>query len=169
MARLIEDLYDVNVPPYGHTTYNVGVIEGGTSVNTIAESCSILYEYRSDDRRGIAGMDQIFEEILEAHRQGGLAAEVMLLGERPCMAETDLSELNGLMKEIGELYGLEIAEESGSTDCNIPLSMGIPAVCFGVYDGGRAHTRGEWLDISSTDTGREILAGVVWWLKNCGK
>lgn len=67
-------------------------------------------------------------------------------------------------EELSEIYGWKIEERSGSTDCNIPLSMGIPAICFGVYDGARSHTREEWIDMASTDTGREILARVVCWL-----
>lgn len=161
MAQLISEFYDVEVPPFGRTTYNVGIIEGGTSVNTIAETCSILYEYRSDDRRGLEKMDQIFYEILESHQNDKFTIEAELLGERPCMIDTDLSELNHLMEELSGIYGWKIEERSGSTDCNIPLSMGIPAICFGVYDGARSHTREEWIDMASTDTGREILARVV--------
>ncbi|MBS6195217.1 MAG: M20/M25/M40 family metallo-hydrolase [Clostridiales bacterium] len=161
MARLISEFYEVEAPAYGKTTYNVGKIEGGTTVNSIAETCSILYEYRSDDYRGLEAMDRIFGKILEAHKNDKFAIEVELLGERPCMIDTDLSELNHLMEEMGVIYGWKMEGRSGSTDCNIPLSMGIPAICFGVYEGGRSHTREEWIDMASTDTGREILARVI--------
>ena len=58
--------------------------------------------------------------------------------------------------EASERYGYHRTEECGSTDCNIPLSMGIPAVCFGVYEGHGAHTREEWVDIESTRDGMKI-------------
>ena len=66
-----------------------------------------------------------------------------------------------LIQQAGAFHGLSLEEESGSTDCNIPLSIGIPAVCFGVYEGCGAHTREEWLDIESTVVGMKFLAQVV--------
>lgn len=63
--------------------------------------------------------------------------------------------------EASERYGYHRTEECGSTDCNIPLSMGIPAVCFGVYEGHGAHTREEWVDIESTRDGMKILSQVL--------
>ena len=69
-----------------------------------------------------------------------------------------VAEACGLLKEI---TGKDIRTGSGSTDCNIPLSMGIPAVCFGVYEGHGAHTREEWVDIESTRDGMKILSQVL--------
>ncbi len=162
MAELIHTLYTIKAPSYGKTTYNVGTIEGGTSVNTIAQSCSILYEYRSDDIRGMQAMDKFFDATIEAFRNMGITVTVELVGDRPCMAEgVDMSAISALVEACGRAHGVEMTAHAGSTDCNIPHSLGIPAACFGVYIGDGEHTRGEWMDMESTRTGMKILASLL--------
>lgn len=160
-AKMIDTFYSLKVPDFGKTTYNVGVIEGGTSVNTIAQNCSMLYEYRSDCREGLQYMDRFFESVVQSFRTFGIEVHTELIGDRPCRGEVDPSPLTQIVTESSLKYGQSRIEESGSTDCNIPLSMGIPAVCFGVYDGHGAHTREEWVDIESTRNGMKILADVL--------
>lgn len=160
-AKMIDTFYSLKVPDFGKTTYNVGVIEGGTSVNTIAQNCSMLYEYRSDRREGLQYMDRFFESVVQSFRTFGIEVHTELIGDRPCRGEVDPFPLTQIVTESSLKYGQSRIEESGSTDCNIPLSMGIPAVCFGVYDGHGAHTREEWVDIESTRNGMKILADVL--------
>lgn len=160
-AKMIDTFYSLKAPNFGKTTYNVGLIEGGTSVNTIAQNCSLMYEYRSNQREGLAYMDTFFQSVIASFRTMGIGVEVELLGDRPCKGEVDPSALAKIVTEASLKYGRSRYEECGSTDCNIPLSMGIPAVCFGVYDGCGAHTRDEWVDIESTRTGMKILAEVL--------
>lgn len=160
-AKLIDTFYSLKVPDIGITTYNIGMIEGGTSVNTIAQSCSIMYEYRSNRREGLAYMDAFFTSVIESFRNFGIKVEVTLLGDRPCKGEVDPSKLTDIVMKASEKHGYHRCEEAGSTDCNIPLSMGIPAVCFGVYEGSGAHTRGEWINVESTRDGMKILAQVI--------
>ncbi len=162
MAELIHTFYTIKAPAYGKTTYNVGTIEGGTSVNTIAQSCSILYEYRSDDIRGMQAMDKFFDATIEAFRNMGITVTVELVGDRPCMAEgVDMSAISALVEACGRAHGVEMTAHAGSTDCNIPHSLGIPAACFGVYIGDGEHTRGEWMDMESTRIGMKILASLL--------
>ena len=161
MAKMIDTFYTLKVPEYGKTTYNVGTIEGGTTVNTIAQKCSMLYEYRSDDIRGMSYMDKFFDSVIESYRNMGITVHVELVGDRPCMAEgVDCSELSNQLEECGRIHGVEMSAHAGSTDCNIPHSLGIPAVCFGVYLGKGAHTRGEWIDAESTKLGMKIFASL---------
>lgn len=160
-AKMIDTFYSLKAPDFGKTTYNVGLIEGSTSVNTIAQNCSLMYEYRSNQREGLAYMDTFFQSVIASFRTMGIGVEVELLGDRPCKGEVDPSALAKIVTEASLKYGRSRYEECGSTDCNIPLSMGIPAVCFGVYDGCGAHTRDEWVDIESTRTGMKILAEVL--------
>lgn len=160
-AKMIDTFYSLKAPNFGKTTYNVGVIEGGTSVNTIAQNCSMLYEYRSDCREGLQYMDRFFDSVIRSFQNFGIEVHTELIGDRPCRGEVDPSSLTQIVMESSLKYGQPRIEESGSTDCNIPLSMGIPAVCFGVYDGHGAHTREEWVDIESTRNGMKILADVL--------
>ena len=149
MAGVISDLYQIKVPSYGKTTYNVGTITGGTSVNTIAQEAQMLCEYRSDDIRGLEEMKRKFEEIFESHRKKGEELIVELVGERPCASGVDAEKQEQFADEacqmLTSLTGKETGKESGSTDCNIPLSMGILSICFGTYLGNGAHTREEYI------------------------
>ena len=106
-------------------------------------------------------MDRFFESVVQSFRTFGIEVYTELIGDRPCRGEVDPSPLTQIVTESSLKYGQSRIEESGSTDCNIPLSMGIPAVCFGVYDGHGAHTREEWVDIESTRNGMKILADVL--------
>lgn len=161
VAKMIDTFYSLKVPDIGKTTYNVGVIEGGTSVNTIAQNCSMMYEYRSNKKEGLAFMDRFFDSVIASFQTFGIEVTVEALGDRPCKGDVDPSGLTKIVMEASEKYGYHRTEECGSTDCNIPLSMGIPAVCFGVYEGKGAHTREEWIDVESTRDGMKILSEVL--------
>lgn len=142
MADVVCRLYDCEVPVEGNsrTTYNVGIVEGGTSVNTIAQSCKILYEYRSDSAECLAKMQAFFEETMTQAKEDGKAEiTVNLIGVRPCEKDVDqikLTEMTEKAVRVSEKYsGIPCKVTSGSTDCNIPMSMGIPAISVGVYQG----------------------------------
>jgi acetylornithine deacetylase/succinyl-diaminopimelate desuccinylase-like protein len=162
LASMISTLYTVKVPPYGKTTYNVGGISGGTSVNTIAQSATMLYEYRSDDQRSLAEMEVMFKNVIEAYRAMGVEVEVNVLGIRPCRGDVDMDKLGTMVKRAQTMLkthtGLDVPTGSGSTDANIPLSLGIPAICFGLLDGAGAHTREEWVSIESLKQGLPLCA-----------
>ena len=157
LSRIINDLYGIEVPTRARTTYNVGVIHGGTSVNTIAQDASMLYEYRSEDLGCQEEMRRKFEAIVEQYRADGLEVEVRVLGNRPCAGEIDRERQQTLTEEVTALISRYSGEEpvvsASSTDCNVPLSMGINAICFGVCLGGGAHTREEWIDEASLPVG----------------
>ena len=144
LSQIISQLYEIRVPEIGRTTYNVGTISGGTSVNTIAQSAEMLFEFRSDEREGLAIMQENFERVLEEYRDAGVQIELELVGDRPCGLEVDNSALaDRAVRAVLAHYGLEPQFGCGSTDCNVPLSMGIPAICPGCVLGAGAHTREE--------------------------
>ncbi len=163
LSRLILKLNEQPVPQKEgvRTTFNVGTISGGTSVNTIAQNAEMLYEYRSNDREHLAQMRSQFMEALESVKSERAEFELECVGERPCGGEVDpeaLARLHAraeaaLRAAVGEG---ELLKRPGSTDSNIPLSLGIPSVTFGLYTGGGEHTREEWLDIPSLTRGLEI-------------
>lgn len=76
-------IYKIQVPKGRKTTYNVGTIEGGTSVNTIAQEAQMLCEYRSDRKDGLEYMEKKFNEIFETHRKEYVDVKVELVGLRP--------------------------------------------------------------------------------------
>ena len=162
LARLITKLYEIDVPSIGKTTYNVGTVSGGTSVNTIAQNAQMLFEFRSDEREGLAIMQAEFERILEVCRQEGVQLQTELVGDRPCGLEVDNSSLAArAAAAVREFYGLDPAFTSGSTDCNVPLSMGIPAICPGCVMGAGAHTREEYVEQSSLLPGLKVAFSLI--------
>ena len=149
----------------GKTTYNVGTIEGGTSVNTIAQNAKMLYEYRSDNMESLAIMEKFFNSVCESYANMGIDVKVEILGKRPCKGIVDeekLSALTAKAAQISEAFtGIRCGTGASSTDCNTPLSMGVPAVCLGLCEGRGAHTRGEWLEIDSLPTGAKIAGAFM--------
>lgn len=162
LSKIINDIYSITPPKNNgsKTTYNVGLITGGTSVNTIPESASMLCEYRSDDRESLNIMKKSFEMIFEKAKADDVEVSVTLVGERPCMGKLDPDEHESLIticeKAICETVGSKPPRCSASTDANVPLSLGVPAVCLGTCAGGGMHTYSEWLDKKSLMTGLEL-------------
>lgn len=168
LARLIVELEKVTIPQKEDTktTFNVGIIEGGTSVNTIAQSAKMLYEYRSDDAECLEYMKNYFEKTLsEANARGKGEFKVDIVGMRPCGGDVDKAVHERMINrviEICEKYsGVPCKRGRGSTDCNAPMSMGVPAVCPGIYMGGGAHTREEWVQIDSLPIGIMICGEIM--------
>ena len=162
LSDMISRLYQIEVPtqPGSKTTYNVGTISGGTSVNTICQEAAMLYEYRSDNHLCLGKMQEMFRQILEACRKEGITIEAELLGERPCSANVDPHALEALKQKAADsvlrITGQEAKFVSGSTDCNIPLSLGIPSVCLGVCEAAGLHTREEVLYLKSLPQGSKL-------------
>lgn len=167
LAAVIDDIYEIQVPEGGRTTYNVGMIEGGTSVNTIAQQASMLCEYRSDRESALKMMGETFAAIFEKHRQEGVEVEVETVGLRPCehLNASQEARRAEMVEEacelIAEITGKEPKPGSSSTDCNIPLSKGIPSVCYGTYYGAGAHTREEYVEKDSLMAGYQVAFASV--------
>ena len=167
LAELTCALYAQTVPHHGNslTTYNVGVISGGTSVNTIAQHAEMLYEYRSDDAQCLEVMEKQLRDTLAAHEMKDAEVMVELLGLRPCGRDGDAQRQEALERAccdaLARYAGTQPCISSGSTDCNVPLSMGVPSACFGVYVGEGAHTREEWVELSSIGPGMKAAMSVL--------
>ena len=161
LSKIIDEIYKIDVPIKGEsrTTYNVGTVSGGTSVNTIAQNAKMLCEYRSDDRDCLAAMEEKFEAIFKAARSEKVRINVTKVGDRHC-SNIDSSKVE-VLKEIAvpiieETIGETVSFNSSSTDCNIPLSLGVSALCVGVNTHSGIHTREEWLEKASLIPGLEI-------------
>ena len=168
LAEIINEIYKIEVPKSDNscTTYNVGIIEGGTSVNTIAQNASMLCEYRSDNVDCLAIMKEKFDSIFEKARETCRELQIELVGDRPCMsAEMNMDLLQKITERAKVIqskhFGVDVAEKSGSTDCNVPHSMGIPAVVLANYIGGGTHTREEWVLKDSLKTGLKVSMELI--------
>lgn len=162
LSELITKLYQQAIPAKKDcsTTYNVGIISGGTSVNTIAQNAEMTYEYRSDDRDCLAIMADQFHTLLSKSETPDTRFTVENIGCRPCGSAVPETLQKALIKRcvhaICSVYPIDPPLCAASTDANIPLSLGIPAVTFGLYRGGGAHTRQEYVEIDSLTPGLKI-------------
>ena len=145
LGRIIAAIADLEVPLQPKTTYNVGIIEGGTSVNTIASRATALLDLRSTD---IAALDRVADEvrtIVEQRAGPGLQTEIEVLGERPAGECSQANPLVQLAASAITWLGMEPKYGASSTDANIPISLNIPAVCIGITQVERSHTLEEFL------------------------
>ena len=169
LAALIVELDNQPLPvvPDVKTTYNVGTIyiQGGTSVNTIAQNAEMTYEYRSDDATALQQMRQQFLTLLKHADHEDVHFTAELIGERPCGVnvpeKTEQKLLQRCAKAVAMVTATIPALRSGSTDANIPLSLGIPAATFGLCLGEGAHTRQEYVEINSLLPGLKIGLGLI--------
>jgi acetylornithine deacetylase/succinyl-diaminopimelate desuccinylase-like protein len=167
-ARVIDRLADMQVPAEPKTTFNVGKISGGTAVNAIAEECSFEIDLRSVDP-GV--LDRIEAKLFEAVRVGVeqenkaraasgsvLKSDMKLVSNRPA-GQTAVSSplVNAAQTAIGAM-GQNPVLEFSSTDSNIPISLGIPAITMG--GGGRsgnAHSLEEWFEPANAWKGPQTV------------
>lgn len=165
LSGLIGRLYAIVPPAEAKTTYNVGSIEGGTTVNTIAQEASMLYEFRSTSQACLHKMEEEFTAAVEASRGQGWEIQVELLGVRPGDGDLDRGALESFTRNSVEVIEAVTGEKAQvspqSTDSNIPLSLGLPANTIGTVRGGLAHTREEWVELDSLPVGLELALCLV--------
>ena len=161
LSKMVSDIYKIEVPckDGSKTTYNVGTISGGTSVNTIAQNANMLCEYRSDHKECMEIMQTEFERIFKNAESDKVQVRVTRVGERPC-SNIDNAKVEALKDKvvpvIEDVINKKVSFASFSTDCNIPLSLGVAALCIGVNIHEGMHTREEWVDKESLVPGLEI-------------
>src|SRR5712692_7898262 len=191
LARGVTRFVRVRVPAEPRTTFNVGAIEGGTSVNSIPYRAAIKVDLRSEsepelDRLETALREAIREgvdEEMEASREsekggrpesGKLEIKVRVLGIRPGGQLPEGSPLLAALRDADSYLGNRSRAERSSTDANIPLSLGIQAISIGAGgQAGGAHSLGEWYDPAGRELGLQrvllTLLGVAGVVSPAGK
>ena len=165
LCRLVEQLYRIAPPRQARTTYNVGVMQGGTTINSIPQEAYIMYEFRSTSQACLDQMEQSFREAIDSCSGLGGELSVELLGIRPGNGPIDPDELAAFTQKSYEAIQTfcpgELDTEAASTDSNIPLSMGIPANTIGTVKGDLCHTREEWAELASLTPGLKIVMSLM--------
>jgi tripeptide aminopeptidase len=170
IGRAISRLTSYPVPKQPRTTFNVGRIDGGTSINAIPGVASMEVDLRSSDESELWRLDSFFRRAMReatdeensTRRPGDSALElkVDLIGERPSGETPADSDLVHLAEEATRLMGFEPRLDQSSTDSNLPISLGIPAITLGAGGtSGCSHTLDEWYDPRDRDKGlkRDLL------------
>ena len=163
MGRAIANIGDLQPPAGIKTTFNVGIVKGGTSVNTISPDAAMEVDMRSESVDNLEKMDQAIHEAIAK----GVAAENArwtrakdkitvkfdTIGIRPVgkVPQTDETPIVKVALDAAKALGETSGTDAGSTDSNLPMSMGIPAMTIGGGGrGGNAHAAGEWYDDGPT-------------------
>jgi tripeptide aminopeptidase len=160
LGRAIAGISDIQVPAKPKTTFNVGVISGGTSVNSISGDGTMEVDMRSEDAASLADIDKKIQKILRdaltaenARWSGPRAAAAKLtlvidtMGIRPTGGQADAAPVVQTALAAAKALGFSSQTGASSTDANIPISLGIPAITIsggGTAEG--AHSIGEWYD-----------------------
>lgn len=153
LGHLIAAIDRLSVPQQPKTTYNVGVIEGGRSVNTIAPSASMLLDLRSEDPDALARLVAQVTTLVEQHSIPGrngraaLTFTMEVTGDRPAGHISRSTPLVGWAEAALRQSGWQKPMfVTSSTDANIPLSLGAEAICLGLTESGNAHRLDEYLN-----------------------
>src|SRR5438128_4088086 len=167
LGNAISKLSKIQVPQRPRTTYNVGVIGGGTSVNSIPFESWMDVDIRSETKEELNKVVETFtrmmhEAVDEENRarstaQGRIEVDVKLIGDRPFGEVSQSSPIVQTASAVIRAFGLSPVYGISSTDANIPMSMGIPAITLeSGGTGSRNHTLDEWIDVEKTASVRGI-------------
>jgi len=158
LARLIAELDALPLPRTPKTSLNVGMVEGGVSVNSIAPTASCLVDLRSVDAGSLARLAERVERAVAAANRGGVAVGSELLGERPAGVVPLDAPIVRLAAGVLAALGLEAVFDASSTDANVPIGRGVPAVCVGLTHGGNVHREDEFFEAGPLPDGLAQLA-----------
>jgi acetylornithine deacetylase/succinyl-diaminopimelate desuccinylase-like protein len=172
MADAITRLGRVTVPASPKTTYSASVTGGGTSINSIPNSVWTEFDLRSESPTELARLESTFLDLLaksvaaenaaRSTRTGAVTTDIVKIGDRPAGRTDANSDLVRLAHAAISAHGFHPSLETSSTDANIPMSLGIPAIKIGSGGtGGRAHSLEEWIDVAPEPSIRGMAAGLA--------
>jgi tripeptide aminopeptidase len=165
LVRASVRFINTKVPASPRTTFNLGQIAGGTSVNSIPHEASLKVDIRSESDAELARLESALRECIAAgvrdemessrdRSRGKLEFKVELLGSRPGGELREDSPLFSALRSADDFVGNQSRAERSSTDANIPLSLGIDAISIGAGgNGGGAHSLQEWYDPAGREMG----------------
>ncbi|MCQ8782067.1 M20/M25/M40 family metallo-hydrolase [Mangrovibrevibacter kandeliae] len=169
LGEMVAGMSRLEVPKEPQTTFCASVFGGGTSINAIPEEVWVEVDLRSTDAGELACLDAALHRLIEqavanenaraSTASGEITAEAKLLGDRPAgQTAPDSAIVTASTAALGA-FGFEVSHAASSTDANIPMSLGIPAVKIGTGGtGGRAHSVEEWIDVEPEASLRGLSA-----------
>jgi di/tripeptidase len=172
MGYAVTQLYETKVPVSPKTTFAASVVSGGVSVNSIPADVTLEVDMRSESKDELAKLDARFLEVLNAAgahenaardtRLGKVIVTPKLIGERPTGATSQDAQIVRTAAAAARALGYTPELGASSTDSNIPISLGIPAVTIGSGGtGGRAHSLDEWIDVAKPESVRGMSVGLA--------
>lgn len=145
LAHIITGLHDLEIPEQPRTILNVGVIAGGSSVNTIAAEAHLDLDLRSEDQSTLCDLVSKVDSVIQNFQSPDVTITSEMTGQRPIGEISQDHPLVEIAVKSLEIVGIQPRLNIGSTDANIPLSLGYPAICIGLTTGNGAHTVNEFI------------------------
>jgi di/tripeptidase len=161
LAALTAHLADAELPKSPRTTLNAGTFHGGTSVNTIAAEAHMDIDLRSEDASTLNRLAKWVESQASAAQRPGVQVSAEVVGDRPSGEIDSQHPLVRLACKSLEKLGIQPRLNIGSTDANIPLSRGLPAICLGLTTGTGAHSDRETIQTRPLSQGLAQLTALV--------
>jgi tripeptide aminopeptidase len=172
MADAVMRLGALTMPTQPKTTCSASVTGGGTSINAIPNAVWTEFDLRSESADHLANLEQQFfallgaavaaENVARSTVSGAVTHRLTPIGARPAGSTSAEADVVRLSRAAIEAHGFRTQFEYSSTDANIPMSLGIPAIRIGSGgSGGRAHSLEEWIDVEPTESLRGMTAGLA--------
>lgn len=161
LVRIANRMLSWSLPSQPRTTLNIGIFQGGISINTIAPSAFFDIDLRSEDADILADLADKTEKLVRKARSEDVDILSELIGTRPPGEIPLRHPLVALAGEALNSVGITPHYNIGSTDANVPLSLGYPAVCLGLTTGHGAHTMNETIEIAPLSLGLQQLLKVI--------
>ncbi|UOM33294.1 M20/M25/M40 family metallo-hydrolase [Acuticoccus sp. I52.16.1] len=172
LGAVIAKMAAIEVPREPRTTFCASVVGGGTSINAIPEEVWLDVDLRSTSADELARLDATLADLVAASvaaenargstANGVVTAEAVKIGDRPAGATAPDAAIVAASRAALTHFGFPARLGASSTDANIPMSLGVPAVKLGSGGrGGRIHTLEEWIELEPEETQRGLSAGLA--------
>lgn len=171
LGRAVDGIARIAIPPGVKSTFNVGRVGGGTSVNAIAAEAWMEVDLRSSSRASLAALESQMRTAVAAgvafenRRWGGrnpVSAAIQLVGDRPVGSTDENDVLVRSARRVSQALGIPVRPSESSTDANFPMTLGIPAITIGGGGSGSGeHSLDETFDAAGSGIGSERALLVV--------
>jgi acetylornithine deacetylase/succinyl-diaminopimelate desuccinylase-like protein len=171
MGNAIAKVSRLQVPSSPKTTFNVGVVGGGTSVNSIPAEVQMVVDMRSVSCAELKKLEDAFlalvreaaaeENAARSTREGKVTVDPRLIGDRPCGETAVDAPIVQTAAAAVKAFGLRPAYGISSTDSNVPMNLGIPAITIGRGAGGRSHSPDEWTDVAKAASVKAVQVALT--------
>lgn len=172
MSQTVTELYKIPVPVSPKTTYAASVTGGGTSVNSIPNEVFMEFDFRSESPTELTKIEQQFLSVVQGSidaennarvvKEGKIVAETKLIGDRPAGMTAQNATITQIAAAAIRANGMTPQLTASSTDANLPMSLGVPALTIGSGgSGGRAHALDEWIDVEKGQSVKGMSTGLL--------
>jgi acetylornithine deacetylase/succinyl-diaminopimelate desuccinylase-like protein len=153
LAVIVSRLNSIKLKSDPKTSLNVGVIQGGISVNTISAEATALLDMRSENEKALDDLVRTAQHMIHDKSPDGIEVASEIVGDRPAGATPKDVGIVPIGISVLRTLGVDVTCDASSTDANIPINRGIPAMCIGLTTGGNVHRLDEFIRIDPLRTG----------------